>query len=216
MADKPHAAVELPPTDIRPRADEPISTSKPAELPLFSFGLRQLFWFVAVASTLMTAIVSVQGLTAVALLLAALVVVVHVLSTAIGSRLRAHANRELTSGPHDDAVDAARSAARSAVAAIQNSGRSPWHGRGSTVLPWLPRLIVAGVFLGGIVGGIFLTATIGHRTSPASILVGSASSAVLGGWFAFLGGSFYGIFRHGVREALSEQRKDESRQQACK
>jgi hypothetical protein len=41
--------------------------------------------------------------------------------------------------------------------------------------------------------------------------VGSISLAVLGGWFAFLSGSFYGIFRHGLHEALTEQQSDETR-----
>jgi hypothetical protein len=88
--------------------------------------------------------------------------------------------------------------------------QSPWHRRGSTALPWLPRLIVGGSLLGGVIGAIVLAATIGHRTSAAGIIVGSASLAVVGGWVAFLSGSFYGIFRHGLRDALAEQRKDES------
>jgi hypothetical protein len=32
--------------------------------------------------------------------------------------------------------------------------------------------------------------------------------AVLFGWFAFLFGSFYGVFRHGFREAAAEQARD--------
>jgi hypothetical protein len=78
-------------------------------------------------------------------------------------------------------------------------------------LPWLPRIIVAGVILGGILGASLLGLTIGHRTTLAGVAVGGISSAVLGGWFAFVGGSFYGIFRHGLRDAIAEQRKDERR-----
>jgi hypothetical protein len=212
MADTPLVAAELPPTGIPPRAGESIAGGGPAELPIFRFGLRQLFWFIAVVSTLLAAIVSAQGVTALALLLAALVVAAHILSTAIGSQLRSHADQALavtqSNKPHDDSRSVAN---RSKIEAIQSAARSPWHGRGSTALPWLSRLIAAGALAGGTAGGLLLFATIGHRTSLAGIVVGSISLAVLGGWFAFLGGSFYGIFRHGVREALAEQRKDESR-----
>jgi hypothetical protein len=74
----------------------------------------------------------------------------------------------------------------------------------------LPRLILAGVLFGGVGGAILLVILIGPRTSLAGILVGAISLAVLGGWFSFLGGSFYGIFRHGLREALADQRRDEA------
>ena len=94
---------------------------------------------------------------------------------------------------------------------IPQCARSPWHARGGTSLPWLPRLILAGVMVGGILGASVLGLTIGHRTTFAGVVVGGLSSAVLGGWFAFLGGSFYGIFRHGLRDAIAEQRKDERR-----
>ena len=64
----------------------------------------------------------------------------------------------------------------------------------------------------GIIGGAVLGGTIGHRTSLEGIIVGAASFAVLGGWISFLGGNFYGVFRHGFREALAEERKNQSRQ----
>jgi hypothetical protein len=80
-------------------------------------------------------------------------------------------------------------------------------------LPWLPRIIVAGVIIGGILGACVLGATIGHRSTLAGVAVGSVSSGVVGGWIAFLGGSFYGIFRHGLRDAIAEQKKDEGRRQ---
>ena len=99
------------------------------------------------------------------------------------------------------------------VATLLTLKRSPWHRRGSTALPWLPRLITAGGLAGGVAGAILLSATVGHRTSAAGIVVGSVSLAVVGGWFAFLFGNFYGIFRHGLRDAVAEQRKDESLRQ---
>jgi hypothetical protein len=70
-------------------------------------------------------------------------------------------------------------------------------------------LIVAGTLLGGVGGAVVLAFALGPRTPLAGVLVGGFSLAVLGGWFAFLGGSFFGIFRHGIRDALAEQQKDE-------
>jgi hypothetical protein len=79
------------------------------------------------------------------------------------------------------------------------------------VLGWLPTLIFLGVAVGGVGGGTFLAYAIGHRTSVAGLLVGAISLAILGGWIAFLAGSFSAIFRHGLREAVAEQKKDERR-----
>jgi hypothetical protein len=62
---------------------------------------------------------------------------------------------------------------------------------------------------GGTIGGLVLAMTIGHRTSAAGIVVGAISLAVLGGWFAFLCGSFYGVFRHGFRDAIAEQQRED-------
>jgi hypothetical protein len=185
----------------------------PVEPPLFRFRLRQLFYFVAVVSFILAATVLSQGVAALAMLLAALVVAAHLFSTALASRLRSRADdaqamsRALGTGPR--AAEQFSEHANSPV--IPRSARSPWHARGSTSLPWLPRLILAGVMVGGILGASVLGLTIGNRTTFAGVVVGGLSSAVLGGWFAFLGGSFYGIFRHGLRDAIAEQKKDERR-----
>jgi hypothetical protein len=179
--------------------------------PLFRFGLKQLFWFVGACSLLLAGIVLSDGLTTLALLLASLVVVAHLFGTALGSRLRAQSDREHTWRFDSEFADSAGLAASDSprLPALNNL-RSPWHGRRTTALPWLPRLILAGVLFCGVGGAILLAILIGPRTSLAGILVGAISLAVLGGWFSFLGGSFYGIFRHGLREALADQRRDEA------
>jgi hypothetical protein len=211
MVDRPQIAANSVVGPASRDKTGPDFAPRPVELPLFRFHLRQLFWFVAVVSTLLAALVSTHGIAAIALLLIVLVVSAHVFSTALGTRLRqqtdatcAWNDRNCTHGV-DDGASPGRAAS---MAAMPLCRRSPWHRRGSTALPWLPRLIVCGVLVGGIAGAAALAATIGHRTSPAGLVVGGVSLAVLGGWFAFLGGSFYGIFRHGLRDALVEQRKD--------
>jgi hypothetical protein len=183
-----------------------------AELPLFRFRLRQLFVFVAALSTLLAAVVSSQGLIALALLLAVSVVAAHVFSTVLGTRLRGQADRAQALNQQNFPsfrVNDGRLGRPGGVVDLPPVRRSPWHRRGSTLLPWLPRLVITGIVLGGVGGAMTLAAAIGHRTRPAGILVGSFSLAVLGGWVAFLGGSFYGIFRAGLQEALADQQEDE-------
>lgn len=186
------------------QAEQPPAGSVAEDLPLFRFGLRQLLFLVTVASLLLTGIVSSHGVTALALVLATLVVVLHLFSTALGTQLRWHANRALAhdANPHE-AIDFAR---RSPPRPLS---RSPWHGRGSTPLPWLRRLVVAMSLAGGALGALLLTASIGHRTSLAGIVVGSVSIAVVTGWFAFLGCSFYCVFRHGLRDAMADDPRDQ-------
>jgi hypothetical protein len=64
---------------------------------------------------------------------------------------------------------------------------------------------------GAIMGALLLSGLLGERSSPAGMIVGSISLAVVAGWFAFVGYSFYGVFRHGLRDALSEDRRDQPR-----
>lgn len=160
---------------------------------------------------LLAAMVLSGGLWAVVLLLAAVIVAMHVFATALGTRLQSRMERErLRRAPSDRDESIALAAERSAkLAAIRLGPRSPWHGRGCTYLPWLPRFVVAGMVLGGVAGTLVLEGLIGHRTTPAGIAVGAISFAVLGGWLAFLCGNFFGVFRHGFREALVAEQNDQ-------
>ena len=194
---------------VPPNAD----VSRPVQLPLFRFGLKQLLWTTALASIFLACIVSADGITATVILLASLVIVAHLFGTSLGSRLRARSDeryswRGETSAPNIEEVPEECGLAELTI--VRSASRSPWHGRGSTPLPWLRRLIVTGAVAGGVGGAILLSLTIGHRTSFSGVLLGSLSLGVLGGWFSFLGGSFYGIFRHGLRDALADQRGDQS------
>jgi hypothetical protein len=183
------------------------------DVPLFRFGLRQLLMFVAAVSTLLAAMVSSHGLVGLALLLASIVITMHVFATALGHRLQLRTEAQQLSKAPERASESAMSASERStkLAAIRTAPRSPWHGRGSTYLPWLPRLVVGAMTLGGVSGALVLSGLIGHRTSLPGIIVGGISFAVLGGWISFLCGNFYGVFRHGFREALAEQRKDQPR-----
>jgi hypothetical protein len=77
-------------------------------------------------------------------------------------------------------------------------------------VPWIPRVTAAAVFFGGCLGAVFLSLTVGDRTSAAGLAVGAASLGAISGWFAFLGGHFYANVRRGLREALDAQRDDKT------
>jgi hypothetical protein len=192
------------PTDLETPRDAIGSTLRPAsdDLPLFRFRLRQLLIFVSLISLLMAAMTTWSGLTALALLLATLVVTFHVFSTALGTQLRWHANRTLRERAASPAIDTLAGPARAASSRPQT--RSPWHQRRSTPLPWLLWLVVSAWLVGVIIGALLLGGAMGHRSSLAGMAVGSFSFGVVAGWFAFVGYSFYGVFRHGLREATND------------
>lgn len=190
------------------KAAPPVASQ--GELPLFRFGLRQLLYFVAAVSAVLAVLALSSGLPAAVMLLGILVVIMHVFATALGSRLRERADRaNAFESSHELPIHSIASAAerQARLAAMKFDPRSPWHARGTTVLPWLRRLVIVAIACGGVAGAVYLAATIGYRTSPAGVIVGGLSVAVLFGWIAFLVGSFYGVFRHGFREAVAEQQK---------
>ena len=67
---------------------------------------------------------------------------------------------------------------------------------------------MAAALVGGLLGTVALSSALGGRVSPAGIVVGSLSVAVVAGWFAFVGYSFFGVFRHGLRDAMAKDRHD--------
>jgi hypothetical protein len=182
------------------------------DTPLFRFRLRQLFAFVAGICALLTAFASVSGLACLILLVAAAVIFMHIFATALSRRLQAETENEChrrqTASAEAGELRGLAGEKFANVAAVRSRARSPWHGRGATYLPWLPRLVVGSMIFGGFAGSVLLSGLLGDRTSPEGIIVGALSFAVLAGWISFLGGNFYGVFRDGFREALAEERKD--------
>jgi hypothetical protein len=182
----------------------------PAELPLFRFRLRHLLAFFAVVSALLTELVAAQGVAGLILLVVTLVVMAHVTATSLGTRLRECSPS--TSREELERRKRLMSGTRSADAA-DRPARSLLYGYDSSPLAKLPMQVVGGVSLGGIGGALFLAQTIGHRTSLVGLAVGAVSLAVLGGWFSFLGSSFYAMFRDGWREAVAGEQKSRAVEQ---
>jgi len=169
---------------------------------------------VAAICALLTAMVSSGGITALVILLGVSIVAMHVAATLIGTRLQARSEQEqLRQRTAQTACDQPSNRASEdfvRLASIQRAPRSPWHSRGSTYLPWLPRLVVGAMIFGGVGGTVLLSGLIGDRSSVEGIVVGAASFAILGGWISFICGNFYGVFRHGFREALADQQRDQT------
>jgi hypothetical protein len=184
------------------------------QMPVLRFGLRQLFWWVTGICVLLAGLVALPwGMGLAAVLLAISVVALHVLSTAIGTRLREHANdvrtweAGQTDGERAELVGVgALSAARRQ---LEPQERSPLHGHDQP-LRRMRVCLTAGAVLGGLLGVLVLSLTIGNRTTLAGILVGAASMAVVGGWLAFVGASAWSIFRQGWRDAVKERPRDGS------
>lgn len=193
------SAVRVP----EPRLPEP-------QLPVLRFGLRHLFWSVTGLCVLLGAMVAVPfGLSPVALLLAVSVVVLHVLSTAIGHRLGAHANERRAWEAKLDSAGGRPPGVSPAPVAAEPQRRSPLHGR-EQPLRQMRVCLTVGAVTGGLLGVVALSVTIGDRTTLAGILVGAASMAVVGGWVAFVAASGWSIFREGWRDAVAEHGRDKA------
>jgi hypothetical protein len=192
------------------------SPSSPPALPVIRFRLRHLFWAVTALSLLLAGLAATApGPMPLLLLIAVLIITAHVSATAIGNRLRRHANETRAwDTQHSLTARVAADGAehRCDLRTANLPPVSPWHERGGTSLGWLPKLVMMGAIVAGFGGAaLFLSGSIGRNASPAGIAVGAISLAVLGAWLTFLAGSFYAIFRHGLREAMAQQCRDESR-----
>lgn len=199
MADKSPVVAQGYQATQAARADRPIAGDISTDSPLFRFRLRHLLLFVTGISLLLAGLVTLPGVPALAFLLAALVVTFHVFSTALGSRLRSHADREQS-----------RESGRPRQPLARPSMPLPWYGCEGNAVPWMPRLIATAVLLGGCLGAGLFSLTVGHRTSAAGLALGSMSLAAISGWIAFLLGNFYATFRRGLREALDNERRDQA------
>lgn len=183
------------------------------QLPVLRFRLRHLFWCTTGIAVLLAALIlcsRADGGLPLGLLLAVIAVLLHLGGTAIGTQLRSHANERRAweaarqrSGVADDHPPMATAA----TVSMPPGRRSPLHGH-QKPLRRLPLFILAGAIIGGCLGVILLTITIGSRTTPAGIAVGATSTAVLGAWIAFVAASSWTIMRQGWRDAVSDEPRE--------
>jgi hypothetical protein len=145
----------------------------------FQFRLRTLLLTVTLcgaACALMHAIGPVWSVGCSFLLLLA---TLHVVGNAIGTRLRDDA----TANAAIEAADRPNCPPPLSIAAPAHSKRLAQR---APLGRWIGMLTVVGLAAGGTLGEILYSG----RVTPAGVIVGTISSAVLGGFAAFLAGSF--------------------------
>lgn len=197
----------------------PESPLNEPQLPNFRFRLKHMFWCLTGTCLLLAALViasRTDRMTPLAILLAVLVVILHVAGTAIGLRMKQHAER------HREWEESARfvanpdeipriSVAASATASLRERPSSPFYVH-DRPLRRLRMIVVAGAVLGGCLGVAALSLFVGNRTTSAGIIVGAVSMAVVGAWVAFVGANSWTIFRQGWRDAVDAAEPDHDRE----
>jgi hypothetical protein len=185
---------------------EPATALPEIPPPRLRFGLRHLFWFLTAACVLLALIAGFPegGYAPIALMLAIAVVSLHLISTAVGCRLRTEADKQ-TRYLRPAIEGAAVPTEPDGPAIARTPIRSPLHQRGHA-MPWLPAVVAAGAACGGATGAILLEFSIGNRATGVGIAVGAVSTAVLGGWFAFLASNFWAILRQGWADAIADHK----------
>ncbi len=143
------------------------------------------------------------------LLLAVLAVGLHVGGTAIGTRLRDHANERRAWEAERSRVE--RNDVGPVALAVSNRPRSPWHGK-ERPLARLRNSVVTGAIVGGTLGLVGLSMAMGERTTLGGIAVGGVSTAVVGAWLAFVAVNSWTIFRRGWRDAVDAGAPDKGRE----
>jgi hypothetical protein len=193
------------------------------QLPGLRFGLMQFFWCVTGICLLLAAMAMLARtgtMSPLVLLMAVLVVALHIGGTAIGMRMRAHANERRvweaarnqgTSGELTDEGHEGQPCTAAMQVMPEAKPRSPLYGH-ERPLGRLRQCVVAGAILGGVLGAVVLSLAIGSRTSPAGIAVGAVSTAIVGAWLAFVGANSWAIFRQGWIDAVEAAAPDKGRE----
>ncbi len=158
------------------------------------FGLRSLMLAITLCGILFAAMSALGALWSATLILFLSLAAAHVVGNALGTQLRDAGSRQ--PGPVEPAVpfDAARPPVPTAQRLRERTGVS----RGMLVIAAI------GGLAGGTLGGVALAATLGEQASLAAFALGVVSSAVLGGFFAFLSSSFCFVFSRALGEALGD------------
>lgn len=172
---------------------------------LFRFGLRNLLLSMGGLSVLFAAMSAFGGMLALALLLLALVVAAHVLSTFVGTRLRdgstAASAWEAANGRRSPEPYLAVNTPHLKRGANEQETVRHLHGRGFFV-----RWVVCAVAMCGLaasaVCAVLLFDFLGPKAGVAAIVAAAVAAGVLAAWAAFLALGFYIILRRAWREAV--------------
>ncbi len=195
----------------------PESSPNEPQLPIFRFQLKHLFWCVTGTCLLLATLVIASksdSLTPLAIILAVFAVILHVAGTALGLRMKQHADRRRAweeSARFPASTDERPQFSEAATASLRERPRSPLHVH-DRPLRRLRMIVAAGAVLGGCLGIAALSLFIGNRTTAAGIVVGAVSTAVVGAWSAFVVANSWTIFRQGWRDAVDAAVPDHERE----
>lgn len=187
--------------------DEVHSVPPRPQVTLLRFSLRRMLFYVGLLCVLFATVAATDGLLLMALLLVVLVGGAHVLSTFVGTRLRdgstATSGWEAAYGLRPSEPYLAVNQPRTRRGGDRRPTARQLQERGPVVRRL--SLLVASGSLIGVGGSVWLmVATFWPRIGTVAILAGGLASAILGGWIAFLGCSFFGITRRAWREAVED------------
>lgn len=173
---------------------------------LMRFGLRQMFFFVSLATVLCAVLVTLGGAWRMVAGSIIALVAAHVFGTFLGTRLRdtsrdvqqwkarpGSADRdEPIALPQPVHVAGLRLPSTTSLASHEKIGQ------------WRHWLVGAGMTIGVSVGGAAISSATGDEVTWPGLALGAVSCGVIGAWLALLGVNFYVIARHTLREANRE------------
>lgn len=188
----------------------PLPRAVPPDEPLLQFSLQWFLLFVAGVSVFLAVVVSIPGNAKIIVTVGVLITLLHVVATIVGGRLRARSRKLVEWRLAQGVPDPEESSSREPFSTRHEQhvpSESPL-GSSNTRLSWIPLLVFIGAVAGAAIGGMGLSATVGHRITMPGLILGSLSTAALGAWIAFLVSGFVGISRHAWREAVAGQQRD--------
>jgi membrane protein implicated in regulation of membrane protease activity len=168
-------------------ADEPDAVRPP------QFGLRTMLIGVTALSVLFALFTPLGALRWAALMLFVSLILLHVVGNALGTRLR---DRRLRESDDDNANDRPEASLAPVIAPARRLQENTVVRR-----PWLIAAAVCATIF-GVVGGIGIATVVGEKLTPAGLVLGVGSSAVIGGFFGFMACSLWSVARTALREAL--------------
>jgi hypothetical protein len=160
------------------------------------FGLRTLLLAITALSVVFAVFAAVGPMWSAMLALAFSLIGLHVVGNALGTRLREEAPHRINLETPVDAEP---------LPPLQLAGEIPAARRLQEHASIDFRCWIAAAFgavLGASLGGICVAWMVGQRLTLSGLLVGIASSAVLGGLFCFMASSLFLVARTAWREAL--------------
>jgi len=160
------------------------------------FSLRLLLWSMTAVGCLLGVMVAVGKFAALTLAFFIFLVLAHIVGNAVGTRLRDRASRATPISDSESASDVPISPPIGVAGPERLTQRT-------RLTRITPIITVGGALIGGTLGGTRFF-DMYPDSGWGAVTLGVVSSAVLGGFIAFVTSSFISVFRQAMREALAD------------